>query len=104
VLDIAGIFHAHIPNEQKNRKIGRLLKMGLRRGFPDHFIADKPKQPKGCRGVFIELKRVGGKEPTETQCDVHHKLTMRGYLVLVAYGAEDAIRQLKALGYDLRLY
>jgi len=102
VLDIARLFHFHIPNEHGPR-IGRLLKMGYRPGASDHFIGSPvPRKPK-IRGVFIELKREDGDEPTDNQKEFLAEAEVNGYFVITAYGAEDAIAQLTALGYDLRL-
>lgn len=103
ILDLAGLLHWHNPNEVPSRKLGRLLKMGFRPGVPDHFIADPPPRPKGCRGVFVELKRQSPayRKPSREQRELHHTLADHGYTVIVAKGAADAVRQLRALGYDL---
>lgn len=115
VLDAAGLLWNHCPNEGKRpgRSGGLLVAAGLKRGFPDVQIFDPAADG---RETVLELKRVGarpkrplpdGVPPWAPSCFTAEqkwwleRLKARGRHALVAYGAEDAVRQLRALGYAL---
>jgi hypothetical protein len=103
VLDLSGIGHAHIPNEREAAKLGRVKAQGLHPGMPDHLIFPSPPKRPDIRCVWVELKRIGGGPPTKPQFECHLELEQLGDFVIVAYGADDAIGQLKDLGYPIRV-
>jgi len=96
-LESRGIPFASIPNEARRsyRLAARLKASGLRAGAPDlvlwRLAADH-------RPVAIEMKAVGGRVST-TQLETHATLEREGWHVVLAFGADDCIEQLAALGY-----
>lgn len=89
----------HSPNGgfRNKREAAKLKAMGVKSGFPDLFL---PKPNRSHAGLFIELKRpdsVGkkaGKASTE-QDEWKEYLIRVGYLCIVCYGWEDAVKVLK---------
>lgn len=89
--DSKGILWAHIPNERKASVavLSSLARQGLKKGFPDNFIAVARGK---WHGLFIELKRakkclsVRSKEQREWI----KQLNAAGYKALFCYGAEEA--------------
>lgn len=92
-LNAKGLVWAHIPNERKAtlRVLAELERQGLKKGFPDNFIAEPRK---GLHGLFIELKRAKkslsrvSKEQKQWVAELRNK----GYAACVCYGAQHAIR------------
>ena len=76
-----------------------MVAAGLSKGAPDLLVFDSPPNAPGNRGVAIEMKRVGGDKPSPEQRAWHADLQSRGWVVLVCYGASDALRELARLGY-----
>lgn len=95
-------------------QMARLKREGLRAGCPDLFLAiakDSSQIPDRLNpkvkytmtryggpifnGLFIELKRVGGK-PTAAQLDYATLLRNQRYDVIIAEGADEAIRAITA--------
>ena len=88
-----------LAREERNMKAS-----GVRRGVPDLLIFDTPPGLAEYRGLALEMKRVG-----ETACSVSKEqrkwlaeLRQRGWLTMVAFGADHAIEQMKKLGYELK--
>jgi hypothetical protein len=101
-LRVGGILHCAVPNGgyALSPLAGRrMVEAGLSKGAPDLLIFDSPPNAPGNRGVAVEMKRVGGDKPTPEQLDWHAKLAERGWVVVVAYGAGEALRELARLGY-----
>jgi len=70
----------------------RLVAEGMLAGVPDLFLA----QPSGpYAGLFIEMKRPGGGVLSPKQKKIIAALETRGYCVVVANSAEDAVREIK---------
>ncbi len=90
--ELAAIYH--VPNEGKRSAStgGKLIKMGLRPGVPDICL---PVPKGGYSGLYIELKRIGGK-PTEEQIDWLELLNNYGHCVAICEGAEAAERVITA--------
>lgn len=66
----------------------KLKRLGYLKGLPDLMIF----YPIGLyHGLFIELKKVGGKPPEPHQIDVGERLSSLGYSVWVCYGCAEAI-------------
>jgi hypothetical protein len=105
-LDALRIMYNHTPNEGKRSPItGQVLKaQGMRKGFPDIQIFDKPPLAPEVRGVLIEMKRQKSAKPhvTPEQVDMIQKLQERGYLATVCYGAGEAIEYCQSLGWGCR--
>lgn len=78
----------HIPNGEKREPstAARLKRMGVKPGIPDLFL---PVPMQGSHGLWIELKRMGGK-PTAIQEAWHGALRQQGYAVVVAAGWHNA--------------
>lgn len=115
VLDAAGLLWNHCPNEGKRAgRTGRsLLWQGLKPGWPDVLIVTPAADG---RATVLELKRVGLRPKrrlpdgvpawspghfTMYQRRIMERFKGLGWHALVAYGAEDAVSQLRALGYAL---
>ncbi len=96
VIDYCDLMHipaVHIPNEGK-RSISygaKLKRMGMRRGFPDIFIARARGK---YHGLVIEMKYDDGKT-TKDQKDWLRILSSEGYAVAVVYSADAAIGLIK---------
>lgn len=63
------------------------------KGYPDLFIPKTKKDSNGnlkCAGLFIELKKIGGK-PSKEQLKMVQYLNNEGYFARIVEGAEDAI-------------
>lgn len=83
----------HTANERKTSpQHGKKLKaMGVRAGWPDLFLA----VPCGeYHGLFIEMKAKHGRL-SDAQKELHPIIREQGYLVVVCYGAGEAIDMLK---------
>lgn len=83
----------HIPNEGKrSRASGASLKrQGLQKGVPDIFVAVARG---GYHGLFIEMKRKGGK-PSKEQMQWLDDLNKNGYRAVICYGWEQAAETIK---------
>ena len=81
-------------------QMARLKATGLRVGFPDLMLCLPMRLPHSpamlFAGMFVEMKKKGGKKPTPEQLSYHALLRDRGYNVICLYGAEEAIRAIKA--------
>lgn len=101
-LRAAGILHCAIPNggyALSPQAGARMVAAGLSKGAPDLILFESPPNAPGNRGVAIEMKRVGGEKPAPEQLAWHVELEARGWVVLVCYGAVEALTELKRLGY-----
>ena len=89
--DRKGILWAHIPNERKASVavLSSLARQGLKKGFPDNFIAVARGK---WHGLFIELKRVKKclSVRSKEQREWIKQLNAAGYKALFCYGAEEA--------------
>ena len=96
-----GVLHCHVPNGgwRDRAEAAQFRGMGVSAGVPDLLIFDAPPAQRGKVGVALELKRVGGKPPTEAQRQWLSALAERGWVVVVGYGFSDAKDKLTALGY-----
>ena len=90
-LDCQGVLWAHIPNERKASLavLSSLARQGLKKGFPDNFIAVARGK---WHGLFIELKRVKKclSVRSKEQREWIKQLNAAGYKALFCYGAEEA--------------
>lgn len=76
------------------RNGARMKAEGMRKGLPDMFLA-VPVARLGWHGLWIELKRPGGRVSPE-QSDFLHDLRAQGYVASVCYGFEEAVNEIKA--------
>ncbi len=103
---------AHVPNGgARHPAVARQLRAaGVKPGVPDVLIFDSPPstqvdvegsamQLQRYVGVAIELKRPKGGRASDKQQQWLKQLAVRGWLVMVAHGADEAIRALERLGY-----
>ena len=81
-----------IPNGGKRdlRVAAQMKREGVLAGAPDLFLAEPRKQ---WHGLFIEMKRIGGKTSKE-QGELIVRLRQKGYAVVVAEGADEAYKEL----------
>jgi len=102
-LRLYGILHCHVPNGGKRRRVeAAILKgMGVVAGMPDLLIFDSPPGDAEKKGVALEMKAPDGGRVSPAQKRMLSQLQERGWVSMVAYGAADAFRQLKALGYGI---
>ena len=108
-LNKANVLWKHTPNEGKRRNGRELIAMGMRSGVPDVEIFTDPPGSAFCEacgwnayvGAAIELKRTDGtmSDVSENQKKWLKGLAAESWATYVAFGAEDAIRWLKSLGY-----
>ncbi len=101
-LDFMGIDFFAVPNGRKRAWAeARKLKLeGVKPGIPDLIVIDPPPVRPNIHTLAIEMKRADRKvKPKPEQLEWHAAMRARGWYVLVAYGADDAILQLKLLGY-----
>ena len=89
--DAKGLLWVHIPNERKAtaRVMGELERQGMKKGFPDNFIAESNGK---YHGLFIELKRAKKhlSRVSKEQREWVKALNKNGYAAYVCYGAEAA--------------
>lgn len=102
-LRLRGVCFAAVPNGGKRtrREARALVASGVERGVPDLLVFDPPPARPGCVGTALELKRASGGVVSDDQRRWLAQLEERGWAVLVAYGAADAVERLRALGYPL---
>ena len=81
----------HIANEGKRsgRTGAQLVRMGLRKGFPDLLL---PVARGGYHSLAIELKRSKGGKTSDAQRWWINRLLEQGYYATVCYGWQDARR------------
>lgn len=89
----------------------KAVEAGLEAGCPDLLIFTPPPSRPEARGVALEMKRQEKKPKTDkagrwSGAEPHQRrwldqLDALGWICLVGYGAEDALRRLNALGYDV---
>ena len=93
--ELCKITLVHIPNEGKRSYIAgaKLKAIGLQKGFPDLFV---PEARNGFHGLFIEMKRDRTRKPTKEQKEWIELLNEKGYLAVVAYGADEAIATIRS--------
>lgn len=97
--DYIGRFLFAIPNGGTRRKINkglsleavRLKKEGVSAGVPDLMLAIPSN---GYHGLFIEMKRKikSLSKVSNEQKEWHERLSSQGYKVVVAFGADAAIK------------
>ena len=97
-LDYNNYCWIHVPNGgNRDAKTGaKMKKQGVKPGVPDVLIFDA--YPLGF-GIAIELKRKNGNpsDVNESQKEWLEKLSKRGWLTKVAFGADEAIDWLEEL-------
>jgi VRR-NUC domain len=83
----------HIPNGEKRSIITavKLKKMGVLPGIPDYHL---PVARRGFHSLYIELKSETGRV-SDTQQKLHLELVRRNNVVVIAFGAQDAIHYLE---------
>ena len=83
-----------VPNGSKRDAAtgAKLVREGLKRGFPDLALFI-PRS--GYGALFIEMKRRHNAVVRPNQAEWHERLRKSGYAVVVAHGAEEAIRAIE---------
>jgi hypothetical protein len=96
----------HVPNEgllsllPPSKRRNYLLKAereGVKGGFPDNLIWVTPPHELQMKGVALELKRRKLFSFTERQKRWGLELPSLGWLYIIGYGAEDAVRKLEEI-------
>ena len=97
-LQAAKVPHFAVPNggARDGRYAKRLKLEGVVSGVPDLIIV-KPS-PRTGQSVALEMKSLKGKL-SDNQKIFIPKMEKQGWIVLIGYGADDAIRQLRKEGY-----
>jgi hypothetical protein len=75
----------------------KLRNEGLLPGAPDLVLMDRCADG---RPIAIEMKRKAGSSVSDEQVDAGAAMMERGWVVIVAKGADDAVRQLQKLGLE----
>lgn len=90
-----------VPNGgARNAFTGKILKAeGVVAGAPDLLIFDRPPAAPDRVGVALEMKAPGGDKPPAHQLDFLSALEARGWAVIIAYGASEALAELTKLGF-----
>ena len=84
----------------RNAFTGKILKAeGVVAGAPDLLIFDRPPAAPDRVGVALEMKAPGGTKPPAHQLDFLSALEARGWAVVIAYGASEALAELTKLGF-----
>lgn len=79
----------YVPGKLSPAEAGKLQRLGVGQGYPDYAV---PLSRKGYHGLFIEMKRrKRGVVSTEQQEKIN-ALNAEGYLAVVCYGADEAIK------------
>lgn len=88
-----GVVFTHMPSGEARHKAvaGKLKGLGVKPGWPDLLIVA------GGQLYGLELKTIAGRV-SHAQKAAHAELTAAGAIVAVAYGIDEAMRQLKAWG------
>jgi hypothetical protein len=102
-LNTLGIFWFHPANGGKRGKAeaGKLKAMGVVPGCPDFIILDAPPLLPCAKGVALELKRAKGGRFSEEQAAFLEKMSNRGWITIVAHGANEALDFLRQLGWRI---
>lgn len=98
-LAAQGILAMAIPNGARRnpRQAAWLKAEGMIAGAPDLVLAQMALINGVRRPVAIEMKRANGGRVSVSQERVHYCLVTCGWIVLVCYGLDDAIRQVSDL-------
>lgn len=106
-LDMRGFLWCHVPNGgNRDAKTGAKMKrQGVKPGVPDVLIFENPTDIsrnlnlQSSRNIAIELKRENGSmsDLSDVQKEWLLDLEKRGWLIKVAFGADDAIEWLESL-------
>ncbi len=101
-LDRAGLTWCHVPNggRRGRREAVALQASGVKAGVPDVLVFTPPPSGRGRVGVALELKALAG-SPAPEQREWLERLHACGWATVVAYGCDDAVAQLRMLGYVL---
>ncbi len=88
---------------ERSRQMQKLKREGLLNGVPDLILPQGPPARLEMLCTAIEMKRTGGvpSDVSEDQRKVHEDLRRHGWLVIVAFGFQDAVRQLREYGYEV---
>jgi len=78
-------------------RISAAKAQGMLPGAPDLVLVDLA--PASRRPVALELKRAKGGRLTSSQVLVHSRMSVAGWHIVVAHGADEAIDALRGLGY-----
>lgn len=99
-LDQAKLLWCHVPNggRRGKREAAELRMSGVKAGVPDVIIFTPARN--APIGSALELKAPGGSVSAEQRVWLE-QLASLGWAVIVAYGYEDALGQLRTLGYRL---
>lgn len=98
IVFVAPINGSRLSGPPKDRAIqwGKLVSLGASPGVPDLLVCQAPL-------VAVEMKRADGEgRVSPEQRRWHEDLRTRGWMVIVAHGADEAIRELEQLGHGRR--
>ncbi|KKN71071.1 hypothetical protein LCGC14_0424880 [marine sediment metagenome] len=72
---------------------------GMLSGAPDLIVMRQTFVDQEFRPVAIEMKREGLSQVLPEQKEIHERMRREGWHVIVAYGSQDAIRQIDELSF-----
>ena len=102
-LQQLGIMYFAVPNGglRNKRTAARLKLLGAIPGIPDIVIVDSPPLSSNIRvvSVAVEMKRREGGELSRAQKEIHEAMRKRGWIIIVGYGAKDAMDKMRQLGF-----
>lgn len=102
-LDAARLLWCHVPNGgiRHLREAIKLKAAGVKAGVPDVLLFTAT--PLAPRGVALELKAQGKGygDLEDVQREWLSALASEGWTTILAFGCDDAVSQLQALGYRL---
>jgi hypothetical protein len=100
-MDRHGLTYTHVPlgGLRQKRTAAILRRLGARAGCPDYLVFSEPPMAVAPRGIAIEMKRRRGGTLSPAQGRFVAELERCGWLVIVAYGAEQAVQELQRFGF-----
>ena len=105
-LKSAKIPFCAVPNGGRRHRIDaiKLRAEGLRRGVPDLLIFSPPPSCPDKVGTALEMKRTGATEESLSRFQKKWIAILEecGWLVLIGFGARDALSKLQEAGYSVR--
>ena len=102
-LDAGDVFYFAVPNgaNVSKRERAKLVAEGLKAGIPDLVLPDPPPARPGAPGAVLEMKKEKGGRVSAVQREKMARFRALGWEVMIAFGAVDALSQLRRLGYPV---
>lgn len=100
-MELRGLYYVHVPNEGERtpQMAAKLKRIGMKPGFLDYLIFDRPPKQVFFVGVAFDMKRTKGGKVSGPQRVCAAALSARRWYTFFPKGAHAAIRELTELGY-----